>query len=870
MDLALLFLLTLILSAQTQVQAQEACPVTKEVYNFSGAYNMNRPDPTDGYASEQDLVDATLKASSSIGTYIRDAALSGNHFILHYLDRNGNPNTIRASLNISSSLVCPTGFNLNRNNQCVNATTGNCGCPAGKKFKPSVNMCIGVSPAMAEANPDKDNGKNCPSGDGEPAQPVCGNPVNPGSGNKTQIEEDFIDKTHGLSILRTYNSKANSTDRSREIFGSHWSFDFSTKLSVMRSNYATIPGCFIWDDDGTKFCEFHLPAPDQSSSGSIVTVSGSDGKKVSFNYVSSSAGNGNYTKDANVNDSISYTQSYSSDVGGAYIYNDIANSRTVVYGEAAGRVLAITDQEGTSRQVTHFWGSNDSAAGRFPSTSPICNHVQAGPNIYGDRILCVTDNWGRQVNFEYENVPGTGNSNNPLVRITKVIDPAGNSYTYAYDGPSGGCDQPGGTSPACNANNLTSVTYPDGHIRIYHYNEITQINSGNPCQNLSSNAAAPINSLTGITDENGARFASWTYDCNGRATSSQHAGGAERVDITYSDMSKDGTTSRKITNYSGSPTNPIATVHTYRYRLLNGIPLLVSTDGPCINCANVAARSYDSNGNTSTVTDWNGNITTFTFDQVRNLETKRVEAAGTANARTISTTWHPVFRLPLQIVEPKRLTTYSYDTNGNVLTRTQQSTTDRSGASGLAATVVGQKRNWSYSYNNVGQLLSMVGPRADVQDKTQFTYDGDGNLNTITSPLNRTTHFSDYDANRNVGRIIEPNGVVTTLTYSQRGWLKSRTVYADDVTEVTTYDYDGVGQLTKIIQPDGTDLTFTYDDAHRLTSVKDTAGNIVAYNYDLMSNRISESVSDPNGTLRRKIGRTYDALNRLTEVVGGK
>jgi YD repeat-containing protein len=38
--------------------------------------------------------------------------------------------------------------------------------------------------------------------------------------------------------------------------------------------------------------------------------------------------------------------------------------------------------------------------------------------------------------------------------------------------------------------------------------------------------------------------------------------------------------------------------------------------------------------------------------------------------------------------------------------------------------------------------------------------------------------------------------VITTLTYRPRGWLKSRTLNG---MQTTAYDYDGVGQLIKVV-----------------------------------------------------------------------
>jgi len=53
--------------------------------------------------------------------------------------------------------------------------------------------------------------------------------------------------------------------------------------------------------------------------------------------------------------------------------------------------------------------------------------------------------------------------------------------------------------------------------------------------------------------------------------------------------------------------------------------------------------AYDANGNATSRQDFNGNIATYTYDTTRNLETQRVEAYGTTQARTINTRWHPTF-----------------------------------------------------------------------------------------------------------------------------------------------------------------------------------------------------------------------------------
>ncbi len=859
----------LLLSNNSLAANEPVCPASFPTWWVGSGFNFFAPDPRGPFSSSQAVLDTVIKtseetwpgyvytpmASAPEGSGYYDLTING---VPYYApDLGGN---IGAQILVNKYPTCPSGFNFNNRGVCTNDLTHSCDCPVGEKFKHSANRCIGILRIATQEDPDKDNGPSCAKGSGEPDQPRCGNPINPGSGNKLQIEEDFKDSNiaEGLGILRIYNASPSKNEKNSGYFGTGWSFSYDRRISAVPGR--PILQCFKWIDDGSGFCEQSFS---ESGTGSnTIAIYRSDGKKLYFSRI---LGGSTIFKSEGVSDTINYNAWLNNDIGPAYIYSR-DNFTTEVY-SANGDLNSIEELNGSTWKVTNFSSGNDSRTGRWPSDSPICNHVQAGPIIYGSRPLCVTDNWGRQLNFEYERVSDT------QVRIIKIFDPANHQYTYAYDGPSGGCLNRGEATPACSANNLTSVTYPNSRSRTYHYNEASQINGGTECSQYTSlghGFGGLLNSLTGITDENGVRFASWTYDCNGRATSSQHAGGAEKVEIGYSGISSDGTGTSTVTHFTGDPASPTATTRIYTYQLVNGTPLLTATDKPCIDCGNVASRTYDVNGNTSAYTDWNGNRTTFVFDLTRNLETSRTEAVGTSHARTISTAWHATLRLPLQLAEPKRLTTFTYDSNGNLLTRTVQATTDPSGAAAFNAGTTGIARSWIYTYNNVGQVLSIRGPRTDVADLTQFTYDDGGNLATITNSLNQVTLLSNYDANRNVGQIIEPNGVTTTISYTPRGWMSSRSVSAGGMNQTTTYAYDGVGQVTNVVQPDNTVITYSYDDAHRLSAIADGKGNRITYGYDVMSNRVMESVIDPENVLRRQVVRSYNVLNKLHQITGAK
>jgi len=473
--------------------------------------------------------------------------------------------------------------------------------------------------------------------------------------------------------------------------------------------------------------------------------------------------------------------------------------------DAAGKLIRIASREGLVQTLSYSDGG-----------TPLYIAQQAG------LLIRVTDTFGHQLNFVY-------NASN---RVAKMTDPAGGITAYGYD----------------DANRLSTVTYPDGKTRTYIYEEAA----------YTGGADLPT-ALTGIIDEKGVRFATFNYDSTGKAISTEHAGGVEKYSVAYTQLSTQSTV-----------TDPLGSARNFTYQTILNTVRYAGQNQPAGVGSPAAASNvtYDANGNVATRTDFNGSITTYVYDLTRNLETSRVEASGTPQARTITTAWHATYSLPLKIAEPKLLTTYIYDASGNLLSKTVQATSDANGAQGLSPTLMGTARAWSYTYNSVGQVLTATGPRTDVTDTTTYTYDSSGNLSTITNAVGQVTTLSNYDANGRAGLIADANGATTALTYSPRGWLTGKTVSSGGTGETTTYGYDGVGQLTVVTLPNTSTVSYTYDPAHRLTNIADSLGNSIAYTLDNMGNRISEQVKDPGGALARQTSRVVDALNRVQQITG--
>jgi YD repeat-containing protein len=495
----------------------------------------------------------------------------------------------------------------------------------------------------------------------------------------------------------------------------------------------------------------------------------------------------------------------------------IANDSVELY-DAAGKLQSITNRTGLTQTLTY------AADGKLQTD---------------------TDSNGRQLIFEYD---ASGN-------ISTLTDPAGGIYHYAYD----------------TNNNLTLVTYPDTKTKQYLYGEAAQ-----------TGGVSQPNLLTGIIDENGVRYASYWYDATGRAIKEEMAPGLnqgiDRYTLAYTADAYRRPVSTVLTDALG-------TSRTYHYTTILGTSkdTGVSQPGGSGCGAASSALTYDASGNIATSADFKGNKTCYAYDLTSNLETVRLEGVAAATAcpsnlstyvpstatgsveRKITTTWNATYRLPLQVAEPLRLTTNTYDATGNQLTRTVQPTTDATGGAGLNATAAGTPRTITNTYNTAGKVLTVDGARTDVTDVTSYGYDAaTGNLATVTNALYQVTTLGNYDANGRPGLSTDPNGMTTDLYYDPRGRLTSRTTGG----ETTGYTYDGVGQLIYVSAPSGANYTYTYDDAHRLTDIADGLGNHIHYTLDAIGNRTKEETFDSASNLVQTHSRTFDALNRLYQDIG--
>ncbi|WP_175537065.1 RHS repeat domain-containing protein [Ralstonia sp. NFACC01] len=379
-------------------------------------------------------------------------------------------------------------------------------------------------------------------------------------------------------------------------------------------------------------------------------------------------------------------------------------------------------------------------------------------------------------------------------RLTTVTAPSGRALTFAYDasGRVATVTAPDGavTKYAYNASGmLTTVTWPDNNIRQYVY----------------ENTRFPT-ALTGVIDEAGVRYTTYAYDDRGRAISSEVTPASDRYQFQYP------------SNGQTIVTLPSGTTSTYTFLQQNGVLLPTGVSAPCPTCGSTAqSTSYDSNNNPTSKIGYDGSATSYSYDSL-GRETLRVEGAGTANAKTTTTEWDPQQWLVTRVAAPNKIEVFSYDANGNLLSYTLTPTNDANGEQGFSAPASGAIKRTDWTYDNGGLALTATERTDGVATGTwTFTYDGNGNLQTLTNPDGKTGRITLYDA---AGRVLEAtdvNGIAIKLSYNSRGWV---TAY-DYGEQHIRYEYDAIGQRTAMVGPQNLVMRYVYDAAHRLTQILD-------------------------------------------------
>ncbi len=366
--------------------------------------------------------------------------------------------------------------------------------------------------------------------------------------------------------------------------------------------------------------------------------------------------------------------------------------------------------------------------------------------------------------------------------------------------------------------------------------------------------------ITGIEDENGDRHATYTYDHTTRKVlSSQHAGGARRVELSYASDSTtvtDGDGRTKTYDFSLSP---------WKGTRLDG----TTRNGTSTSMVH-ALPATDYLQRLATKTDASGQVTAYGYNAYHRTST--TAAFGTPDQRTTSYEFlRPDSNLVTKIIRP------SIHGTGNAVTEITYNSSDlptQITESGFDSSGSAITRTTGLTYNTYGQVLTIDGPRTDVSDVTSFTYHNCtaggacGQLHTVTNPAGHVHTYNSYNSNGRLTKETTATGYETTYVYSSVDWLSSITIRSPyGSSRYHSISYARPGLLARApLAPYYEELRYSYDEAHRLVKVRDSSGNHIDYVYDSAGNRTEIRTEDSSDVMSRKVEYAYDNWSRLDTI----
>ncbi|WTT05834.1 DNRLRE domain-containing protein [Streptomyces sp. NBC_00090] len=358
--------------------------------------------------------------------------------------------------------------------------------------------------------------------------------------------------------------------------------------------------------------------------------------------------------------------------------------------------------------------------------------------------------------------------------LSTKTSPEGRKWQFGYD----------------SFGNLKTVTDPKGvatatagdYTTAYEYNAYGQLTkatdaNGNPTTN---SGFGPTGYPAKITDALG-KATDFVYDERGQVTEITDALG------------------KKITQ----------TYDVFGRSLVNTVPkdqaagVLITSPAPV----------YDANDNVTTSTAPNGAVSTAVYDAADQM------ASATSPKDTPTS--------------EERKTVYSYDKVGNLRTTTEPkgalTTSDPAdyvttqyydAINQLTSAVNTSGDKVGYEYDSVGNLTTVIDPKknatADTTDYTSKTaHDLNHRVTTVTDAAGKSTSRT-YDKDSLVIQTKDAEGNVSYVDYDERGKQKEvRAPYEGATFRKTQFEYDQVGNTTRVITPRGTATAAADDFASR-------------------------------------------------------
>lgn len=297
---------------------------------------------------------------------------------------------------------------------------------------------------------------------------------------------------------------------------------------------------------------------------------------------------------------------------------------------------------------------------------------------------------------------------------------------------------------------------------------------------------------------------------------------------------------------------------------------------------NSVEYSYDSHGRLSGIFTGSGNdvrTLQLTYDSLGYLQ-----ALNAPLAQNQSFIRDKLGRVVQQTLPDGNKLKFAYDAGGNLLKLTNPARKSYGfsyGKTGLLSMITlpaakGAKNKQAYTYNPDGQLTGVS--RLD-RTKLAYAYDASGRLNALSAP-GKTWAFGYDPAHGYLNSITEPGGI--QLSLSRDGNLLQQLAWSGAISGQVDFTYNNDFQHQTIMVNHANPISYQYDQDGLLSQAgalsiqrnsqnRLRTGSVLGGVRDSFTNNgfgeVTHYQADFNTTSLLSIDYTYDALNRITQIV---
>lgn len=475
------------------------------------------------------------------------------------------------------------------------------------------------------------------------------------------------------------------------------------------------------------------------------------------------------------------------------------------------RLASLVDRNGNVNQYSYDVRGNVISA-IAAAAQAIASSTSAVVNARGQTVR-TTDGRGNVTDFVYDSrgflTSSTQPPDNPggpravrsyeydsAGRMTARVDPNGRRETYTYDA----------------RNRLTKTTFPDATTQVATYGSGTSAG------------------LIVRTTDRRASVSTIAYDAANRIVQRRDGVG------TTAEITTSLTTYLAGTSYALTQSK-VGELTEFAYDSKGRI--ISSTAHPRVGQALSTRTFYDALGRMNSSSDGYGRRSFFFFDSedrlVRTVKELVVGGVpGDPGTVVRSLVPNPAYAIQDRFFSPTGDEIFKIDEVGTI-TRSDYDSLRRivqkveAVGTPLAAT-------WQYTYDAVGNLISLISPRASAEEVNAvsvYTYNGRNLISSLTrapGSAEQSTKRIAYTLTKKKAQITDARGGITRHTYS------ACCDYLVTVTEpngaITTYVSDALGNQLSATDGNANSRTTTYDALNRPISSTNGAGEITTFVYD--------------------------------------